>query len=79
VTSSRPALSRNGIRRRRQCDECGQRFSTIELIDTGRSAFIEMRDAMLRCFDAMPHPAAAPRSVSRPLRQIRAEDEVVRG
>jgi transcriptional regulator NrdR family protein len=32
VTNSRPVLSRNGVRRRRQCEGCDQRFTTIELI-----------------------------------------------
>jgi hypothetical protein len=32
VTNSRPVLSRNGVKRRRQCDECGQRYTTIETI-----------------------------------------------
>jgi transcription elongation factor Elf1 len=33
VTNSRPVISRNGIRRRRECAECHQRYTTIELLD----------------------------------------------
>jgi transcriptional regulator NrdR family protein len=25
-------FSKNGVRRRRQCDECGRRFTTIEVV-----------------------------------------------
>jgi hypothetical protein len=35
VRSSRPALARGGVKRRRSCDECRYRFTTIELVDTG--------------------------------------------
>jgi len=35
VKNSRPVLSRNGVRRRRVCDDCGARFTTIEMIDSG--------------------------------------------
>ena len=33
VTNSRPVISRNGIRRRRECAECHERYTTIELLD----------------------------------------------
>ena len=34
VIDSRPAEDNNAIRRRRQCDECGKRFTTYEKIET---------------------------------------------
>lgn len=34
VIDSRPAPDNNSIRRRRQCDECGKRFTTYEKIET---------------------------------------------
>lgn len=34
VIDSRPAEENNSIRRRRQCDECGKRFTTYEKIET---------------------------------------------
>lgn len=34
VIDSRPADDNNSIRRRRQCDECGKRFTTYEKIET---------------------------------------------
>ena len=34
VVDSRPAEDNNAIRRRRQCDECGKRFTTYEKIET---------------------------------------------
>lgn len=34
VTDSRPVDESNSIRRRRQCDECGKRFTTYEKIET---------------------------------------------
>ena len=34
VTDSRPVEERNSIRRRRQCDSCGKRFTTYEKIET---------------------------------------------
>lgn len=34
VIDSRPAEDSNSIRRRRQCDECGKRFTTYEKIET---------------------------------------------
>lgn len=34
VIDSRPAEDNNSIRRRRQCDECGKRFTTYEKIET---------------------------------------------
>ena len=34
VTDSRPAEESNSIRRRRQCDHCGKRFTTYEKIET---------------------------------------------
>ena len=34
VTDSRPVPDNNSIRRRRQCDECGRRFTTYEKIET---------------------------------------------
>ena len=34
VIDSRPVPDNNSIRRRRQCDECGKRFSTYEKIET---------------------------------------------
>lgn len=34
VTDSRPVPDNNSIRRRRQCDECGKRFTTYEKIET---------------------------------------------
>jgi hypothetical protein len=34
VVRTTPVLSREGIRRRRECDDCHQRFTTIELLDT---------------------------------------------
>ncbi len=36
VKDSRPCRGQNGIRRRRMCDKCGYRFSTIETI-TGQN------------------------------------------
>ena len=35
VTDSRPA--KGYIRRRRECKDCGERYSTVEIITTGRS------------------------------------------
>ena len=34
VIDSRPAEDNNAIRRRRQCDECGKRFTTYEKVET---------------------------------------------
>ena len=34
VTDSRPVEESNSIRRRRQCDSCGKRFTTYETIET---------------------------------------------
>lgn len=34
VIDSRPAEDSNAIRRRRQCDECGKRFTTYEKVET---------------------------------------------
>ena len=34
VIDSRPTEDRNSIRRRRDCDECGKRFTTYEKIET---------------------------------------------
>ena len=34
VTDSRPVAESNSIRRRRQCDSCGKRFTTYEKIET---------------------------------------------
>ena len=34
VIDSRPVPDNNSIRRRRQCDECGRRFTTYEKIET---------------------------------------------
>ncbi|MCI7092685.1 MAG: transcriptional regulator NrdR [Lachnospiraceae bacterium] len=34
VTDSRPVEESNSIRRRRQCDSCGRRFTTYEKIET---------------------------------------------
>ena len=34
VTDSRPVEEMNSIRRRRQCDRCGKRFTTYEKIET---------------------------------------------
>ncbi len=34
VIDSRPAEESNSIRRRRQCDECGKRFTTYEKVET---------------------------------------------
>ena len=34
VTDSRPVEETNSIRRRRQCDKCGKRFTTYEKIET---------------------------------------------
>lgn len=34
VVDSRPSDDNNSIRRRRQCDECGKRFTTYEKIET---------------------------------------------
>ena len=34
VVDSRPAEDNNAIRRRRQCDECGKRFTTYEKVET---------------------------------------------
>ena len=34
VIDSRPADDNNSIRRRRQCDECGKRFTTYEKVET---------------------------------------------
>lgn len=34
VIDSRPAEDNNSIRRRRQCDECGRRFTTYEKVET---------------------------------------------
>lgn len=33
VIDSRPVPDNNSIRRRRQCDECGRRFTTYERIE----------------------------------------------
>ena len=34
VVDSRPVEDNNAIRRRRQCDECGKRFTTYEKVET---------------------------------------------
>ena len=34
VIDSRPAEENNSIRRRRECDECGKRFTTYEKVET---------------------------------------------
>ena len=34
VVDSRPSEDLNAIRRRRQCDDCGKRFTTYEKIET---------------------------------------------
>ena len=34
VIDSRPAEENNAIRRRRQCDKCGKRFTTYEKVES---------------------------------------------
>lgn len=33
VIDTRPSLSRKGVRRRRQCQHCHKRFTTMELVE----------------------------------------------
>ena len=42
VTDSRPVEESNSIRRRRQCDSCGKRFTTYEKIETIPMVVIKM-------------------------------------
>lgn len=37
VIDSRPADDNNSIRRRRQCEKCGKRFTTYEKLETDSS------------------------------------------
>ena len=50
VVDSRPAEDNNAIRRRRQCDECGKRFTTYEVIETVPVIVIK-RDKSRQVFD----------------------------
>jgi len=36
IVWSRPALSREGVRRRRECVDCHHRFSTLEVLDRAK-------------------------------------------
>ena len=42
VIDSRPADDNNSIRRRRQCEKCGKRFTTNELVDSVESAVFNL-------------------------------------
>jgi len=47
VTNSRPVISRNGVRRRRECSECHGRYTTIEILyDTAAPTNRELTAAM---------------------------------
>lgn len=48
VVDSRPAEDNNAIRRRRQCDECGKRFTTYEKIETEPLSVIKKDKTTLR-------------------------------
>ena len=48
VVDSRPAEDNNAIRRRRQCDECGKRFTTYEKIETEPLSVIKKDTTTLR-------------------------------
>ena len=48
VIDSRPADDNSSIRRRRQCETCGKRFTTYEKLETMPLMFARCRDARLR-------------------------------
>ena len=50
VLDSRPAEEGNSIRRRRECAECGKRFTTYEVVDTVPIAVLK-RDGRREFFD----------------------------
>lgn len=49
VVDSRPTNDGAGIRRRRRCIHCGYRFTTEEVVVTGRPVF--NAEQMFRAFD----------------------------
>jgi len=50
VVDSRPADDGTSIRRRRECDGCGRRFTTYEREEVG-PAYVQKRDGTLQAFD----------------------------
>ena len=48
VIDSRPVPDNNSIRRRRQCDECGKRFTTYEKIETIPLVVIKKDQSIMR-------------------------------
>jgi transcriptional repressor NrdR len=68
VTDSRPVEETNSIRRRRQCDHCGKRFTTYEIIerlplvvvkrDGSRQSFdkVKLINGMVRACEKRPVP-----------------------
>ncbi len=50
VIDSRPIEEGNSIRRRRECLECGKRFTTFEMIETAQ-IFVNKKDGTKELFD----------------------------
>ena len=50
VIDSRPVPDNNSIRRRRQCDECGKRFTTYEVVEKPQ-LMVYKRDGSFEPFD----------------------------
>ena len=53
VVDSRPAEDNNAIRRRRQCDECGKRFTTYEKIET-EPLSVKIRNGIVQSCHKLP-------------------------
>lgn len=82
VIDSRPVPDNNSIRRRRQCDECGKRFTTYEKIETipltvikkdqSREQYDRMKiqDGIMRaCYKRDPFPSKPLKILWTKLRQ----------
>ena len=50
VTDSRPVEDGNSIRRRRECLQCGKRFTTFEILETVQ-IFVTKKDGTKELFD----------------------------
>ena len=71
VVDSRPAEDNNAIRRRRQCDECGKRFTTYEKVETIPLIVIK-KDNNREAFDRSKIEAGVLRACYK--RPVSAED-----
>lgn len=65
ITDTRPNKKESWIRRRRQCDNCGQRFTTIEILV---SRFRKLRKLSLSAEAAMKRFASAVHDFSKETR-----------